>query len=232
LDYLWAPSDVQDIAIVKDDGIAVPDWLGQPAPQLNRDQRPISPSRLSGPKALPGDGLDQSTAKLRGTRIHLLLEHLPSLEQGTRVKMARKLLAQSGHIVSDAELGDLVAEVIPLLSQDDLAHIFAPDTLSEVGITAPSSAHDMRPIDGIIDRLIITEKTVIAVDFKSNAVVPSTPELVPSGVLAQMGAYLVALNAVYPDRQIELAILWTKNAHYMSVPHDLVTAAFHTASVT
>ena len=51
---------------------------------------------------------------------------------------------------------------------------------------------------------------VLAVDFKSNRVVPDRPEAVPEGILRQMGAYAAALAAVWPGRQVGTAILWTR----------------------
>ena len=39
--------------------------------------RPLRASDLGGAKALPGEGLDEETAKARGTALHLLLEHFP-----------------------------------------------------------------------------------------------------------------------------------------------------------
>ena len=71
---------------------------------------------------------------------------------------------------------------------------------------------------------------MLAVDFKTNATVPDTPAEVPAGLLAQMGAYAVALAQIYPDRRIDLAILWTRTATLMDLPHDIVMAAMHTTS--
>ena len=75
------------------------------------------------------------------------------------------------------------------------------------------------------DRLIIAEDRIIAVDFKTNATVPDRPETCPEGLLRQMGAYALALAQVFPDRRIDTAILWTRPAQIMMLPHDLVTVA-------
>ena len=78
---------------------------------------------------------------------------------------------------------------------------------------------------GIIDRLIVNPGHVLAIDFKSNAIVPDKATDCPEGLLRQMGAYALALEQLYPDRQIETAILWTRTARLMLLPHDLVTDA-------
>jgi ATP-dependent helicase/nuclease subunit A len=82
-------------------------------------------------------------------------------------------------------------------------------------------------LNGIIDRLVIRPDHVIAVDFKTNATVPATPETCPSGILRQMGAYLVALQQVYPGRRIEIAVLWTKTGDLMPLSHDIVMRALN-----
>ena len=73
---------------------------------------------------------------------------------------------------------------------------------------------------------------VVVVDFKTNSIVPSTPAEVPEGLLRQMGAYAAALSAIYPDRRIETAILWTRTATLMPLPHEMVRAALLGASTS
>ena len=78
---------------------------------------------------------------------------------------------------------------------------------------------------GTIDRLIITDAAIWAVDFKTNATVPNDAAAVPEGILRQMGSYAHMLAEVYPGRDIRTAILWTRTASLMELPHDLVTQA-------
>ncbi len=177
----------------------------------------LSPSDLGGAKALPGDqGLDEEAAKARGSRLHLLLEHLPGRSEEDWPKLAKNLLQDA------QDSAELLAEASAVLKNADLLHIFKPDTLAEVPITA--DLHGSR-LHGVIDRLIVTPEKVLAVDFKSNATVPEMPERCPEGLLRQMGAYAHALAQIYPDRAIETALLWTCNATLMQLPHELVTGA-------
>ena len=178
----------------------------------------LSPSDLGGAKALPGDlGQDEEAAKARGTRLHLLLEHLPPIaDRATWPEIARNLLA--GHEETD----DLVAEATAVLTAPELSDIFAGDTLAEVAISADLNGARLH---GVIDRLIITNETVRAIDFKSNATVPASPQKCPEGLLRQMGAYAHALAQLYPDHHIETGLLWTRTASLMWLPHDLVSSA-------
>jgi ATP-dependent helicase/nuclease subunit A len=53
----------------------------------------------------------------------------------------------------------------------------------------------------------------------------------PVGLLRQMGAYAHALSPLYPDRQIETAILWTRTATLMRLPHGSVSGALLSAGI-
>ena len=149
--------------------------------------------------------MEEEAAKARGTQLHLLLEHLP-----TAPDRALQLVPDDG----------LLAEARAVLA----AHpaLFAPETLAEVPVTA--DLHGER-LYGTIDRLIVAQDHVLAIDFKSNMTVPATPDQVPEGILRQMGAYAHALAQIWPDLPIRTAILWTRNATLMDLPPDLVQAA-------
>ncbi|NDW46388.1 double-strand break repair helicase AddA [Ruegeria sp. PrR005] len=196
----------------------LPDWVRQPA-EKPIELKAISPSDLGGAKALPGEaGLDEEAAKLRGTRLHLLLEHLPRAEEASWTEVCARFLPDMQPSARD----DLLAEARGVLTHPDLAALFAPGTLAEVPVSAVLGAQRMH---GVIDRLILTESEVQVIDFKSNAVVPGTVEACPEGLLRQMGAYAQALAQIYPDHEIRTGILWTRTARMMWLPHDLVTAA-------
>ncbi|NIZ60653.1 double-strand break repair helicase AddA [Sedimentitalea sp. CY04] len=201
----------------KRDEIALPQVFLEPAASYQAPPATLSPSDLGGAKALPGDqGLDEEQAKARGSRLHLLLEHLPAVPKENQTKIARNLL-------QDAEdMDELMAEATAVIENPAMTTIFASDTLAEVAVTAELNGERLH---GVIDRLIVTPDTVIAVDFKSNATVPELPAQCPEGVLRQMGAYAHALAQIYPDRQVETAIIWTRTATLMPLPHDLVSEA-------
>ncbi|WP_264211765.1 double-strand break repair helicase AddA [Leisingera thetidis] len=195
----------------------LPSVFTRPAGPYTAPAPALSPSDLGGAKALPGDqGMDEDTAKARGSRLHLLLEHLPGRPEADWPQLAQNLLQKAD------DSAELLAEASAVLKNALLSNVFRPDTLAEVPITA--DLHGTR-LHGIIDRLIVTPDKVLAVDFKSNATVPATPEQCPEGLLRQMGAYAHALAQIYPGRTIETALLWTRNAVLMQLPHDLVTGA-------
>jgi len=187
-----------------------------------------SPSDLGGAKALPGEtgdylDSDETTdteheAKTRGSRIHLLLEHLPDCAQDGWEQL-------SLHLIGDIpERAALLAEAAGVMTAPALAEYMAPNALREVAVTAHLPQIDAR-IHGTIDRLIVTPDRVSAMDFKSNRIIPATPGQTPEGLLRQMGAYAAALAQIYPDRRIDTVVIWTHTAQLMVLPHDIVTLA-------
>ena len=197
----------------------LPALFQSPAPLVTAAPDPLSPSDLGGAKALPGEeGLDEDAAKSRGRNIHRLLEVLPEWPQPVWPDIAAQVLGP------DAD-PSLLSEVTGVLTAPDLAALFAANTLSEVPITAHLDALEERRIHGVIDLLVIQDARILAVDFKSNAIVPQTPETCPEGLLRQMGAYAHALQTLYPNHKIETALLWTSVPKLMYLTHDLVTDA-------
>jgi ATP-dependent helicase/nuclease subunit A len=179
----------------------------------------ILPSALEGAKALGGDaGMEEKVAKAYGTLVHTLLEHLAQIAVTDRERVAAHLL----HGADTATAQMALAEVCAVLDTPALAPVFAATALAEVAVTADLGSGRLY---GVIDRLIVGEDAVLAIDFKTNRTVPDTPETCPEGLLRQMGAYAHALQAIYPEKTVQTAILWTGSRSLMVMPHDLVTVA-------
>ncbi|TDE36984.1 double-strand break repair helicase AddA [Antarcticimicrobium sediminis] len=199
--------------------VPLPGFLLQDAAPPADIMPTLGPSDLGGAKALPGEaGQDEEIAKARGTRIHLLLEHLPGMPEAEWEAAAQHLLSE----LPEVERAELLAEARGVLRAPELSAVFAPDALTEVPVSAPLGE---RRLHGVIDRLIISPERILAVDFKTNATVPMRAEDCPEGLLRQMGAYAAALAQIYPGIPVETALLWTRSAQLMALPHDLVTAA-------
>ncbi|MDP3193967.1 double-strand break repair helicase AddA [Tabrizicola sp.] len=199
--------------------LAPPAWTLQPAPEVIRPSQVVSPSDLGGVKALPGES--DAEAKARGTALHLLLERLPSRPTADWPDLAAALL-------DEVHRAEALAEAQLVLSHPDLVPLFGPDTLAEVAVSAPWGD---RILAGNIDRLVIAPDHILIIDYKSNAVVPTTQAEIPEGILRQLGAYAHMLAAIYPDRRIETAVLWTRVPRLMSVDPDIVRAALTRATI-
>ncbi|MHA6264262.1 double-strand break repair helicase AddA [Arenibacterium sp. CAU 1754] len=219
VDDSWSALDLRSPETTHADLPDLPSVFLRPAALPVADLPTLSPSDLGGAKAMPGAaGEEEEVAKLRGTRIHLLLEHLPGVPEADWTNAANRILPDA----AESDLDDVLGEARKVLSQPDLAHLFGPDILAEVPVTAQIGS---RRIHGVIDRLVLSGDTILIVDFKSNATVPPDTAHVPEGILRQMAVYGAALEQIYPGRDIQTAILWTRTASLMHLPHDLVREA-------
>ena len=215
----------------------LPDWLTTPAPRQPHAPGPIAATALGGDKVLaaadhatqaPGD---RDAALLAGTRLHLLLEHLPDLPpQDWPARAADLLAGAEGGLPTAAEIAALLDELAEITQAESLAPLLSPPPGATVLREAPLSAPlpGGRLLSGTIDRLVITSDRITIVDYKSNAAVPDTPEATPEGYLRQMAAYRHAARAIWPGRAVECVILWTRARRAMTLPDatlDLAWAA-------
>jgi ATP-dependent helicase/nuclease subunit A len=234
---------------------APPGWARTAPPAPPRPARPRAPSDLGGAKALlhhlgpdtPGGGaagdggqrppghaaapvhaegraLTEDEALARGTRLHRLLEELPRHDPAGWPATAAALDPHA-----DGDEGEL-AEAAAILGDPALAPLFAPGTLAEVPVAAALPQLGGQRIAGSIDRLVVEGGRILAVDFKSNTLIPDRAEDIPEGLLRQMGAYAAALALVFPGREIETALLWTRAPRLMTVPPGLAAAALARAA--
>jgi len=204
----------------------LPNFLLNDAPTVPIAPKTLSPSSLGGAKALAGEvGLDEDAALRRGRQIHRLLEFLPNFPAKQWPAEAAHLLGTGPDQITGEDLNSILREASKVLSSHNLEHLFNTDALTEVSVTANIAELAGRRIHGAIDRLLITDNSILIVDFKSNGVVPKSAQDCPDGLLRQMGAYAAALANIYPDHKIETALLWTRTATLMPLPHDLVYQA-------
>lgn len=199
----------------------LPAWTRRPPPVAAEPAPVLSPSNLGGAHALPGEAPDEDLL-LRGAHLHLLLETLPGQPAEERAALAARIVPEA------TDLPGLLAEAEAVLDHPDIMPLFGPHGLSEVGVSAPLGNGR---ILGRIDRLVVGENRVLAADFKSNRVVPELPEDTPEAILRQMGAYATALARLYPGRQIETAVVWTRVPRLMILPPELTAAALRRAAL-
>ncbi len=200
---------------------SLPEFLNKPAKAPVKPAKPRSPSNLGGAHSIQGT-IDDENAILRGNQIHLLLEKLAYMPRQKRQQAAQTLL-------EGLALPGVIAEALEVLNAPALAAIFASETLQEVAITA--DIPDIGPISGRIDALI-TGKEIIAIDFKSSAIVPATASEIPEAFLRQMAAYHFSLTQIWPDKTVKTAICWTKTASLMEIPENICIAALQRAAAS
>ncbi|WP_323716522.1 double-strand break repair helicase AddA [Paracoccus aminovorans] len=222
------PEAAPEVARAERTSVAVPDWLRAPPPPVPQKRRPLAATALGGAKVMAGAGAgDAEAAMLFGTRLHLLLEHLPGRDPGAWPALARDVLADAeGGLPGPEALAGLLEEARAVIEAPDLAQVFAlpegAELFRELALAAPLPG--LGVVMGKVDRLVITADRVLAVDYKSNRDVPAAPVEVPLGILRQMAAYRAALRLIWPGHRVETAVLWTATRGLMPLPDALLDA--------
>lgn len=203
------------------------DWLTMAAPDEDRPARPLAPSRIVEDTSVARSPLasgDGGTSRYRrGILIHALLELLPDLAEDKRHTAAQALLATRAADLSAGDRQALIDEVLLVLNDPQFAGLFGPGSLAEAPIAGHvSELGEGAVISGQIDRLLIADDKIIAVDFKSNRPPPDDPQDVPRAYVWQLAAYRAALRRLYPDRKIVCALLWTDGPRLMTIPNAIL----------
>ena len=228
----WFSGNIAERSPVKSGAVEIPDWARKPAACEQRRKSRLTPSKLGGDKSLPGGGTDDSKeAAQYGTCVHLLLEKLSNVPASNRADYARRLLSSEDPSLSNEMAAKALAEAEAVLNVPGLAYLFEPEVLAEVEFTAKLELPEfgVEGISGIIDRLVVSDGSVLAVDFKTNASIPAAVSGIPEGIMRQMGAYQIALERIYPGKSVETAILWTKGPSLMTLPRDATFEALQRA---
>lgn len=207
---------------------ALPAWLAVDPPR-ETGARALSPSRLAAMEAAPAPSplARQANGGLgrwrRGDLIHRLLERLPDVVEDRRPALAQRLLAREPDL-DDAQRAEMIAAALGVLGDARFAEVFGPGSRAEVALAgrAPELAG---PIDGRIDRLVVTSDRVLVVDYKTNRPAPDRIEDADPAYVLQLAAYRAVLARLYPDRPVEAALVWTDGPRLMPVPAAMMDAA-------
>ena len=176
----------------------LPGWLGR-APVEPPRRRP-TPSELYPHEPAGGTGLGREQALLRGSAVHTLLERqISDPDRAATLLLSRYPGLDAGLIPG------ILTEVGAVRAMPEAQAILGPEALAEVTL-AIDPPHGGARMIGRVDRLVPRPRGWLAVDFKTDALIPASA---PDAYLAQLGAYLTALEMEEPGATVELAILWT-----------------------
>ncbi len=199
----------------------LPPWAARTAPAEPRPPKPLAPSSLGEDRASdpPWPAGAGAAAARRGVLLHRLLERLPEVAPAEREGAAQAWLARSASDLDSAARGEMVASALRVLAHPAWADLFAPGALAEVPIAATVGG---QVVAGTIDRLLIEGERIRLVDFKTARRPPAGLDEVPVSILRQMAAYAAALEATYPGRRVEAALLYTQTPVLLEIPAELL----------
>tara|TARA_Y100001960_G_C14615357_1_gene797924 strand:+ start:154 stop:639 length:486 start_codon:yes stop_codon:yes gene_type:complete len=148
-----------------------------------------------------------------------LLELLPGCPSKDRADAAAGLIALHTRDWPPGERDELVHSVLDILDDPQFNVLFAPGSRAEVSV---SGAVGDTVVAGQIDRLVITDDAVTIVDYKTGRIMPESVEQTPIAYLRQLAAYREVLQAIYPERAVTCALLWTDIPYLVAIPNVLL----------
>jgi len=198
---------------------AAPAWTRRPALREETALPAVAPSQLAHGPVLSPRG-DMHARFRRGALIHGLLQRLPDVAPPRRADAAAAWLKSRG---VDAETaGAYAGEALRVLDDARFAPVFGQRSRAEAPIVATLA--DGTLVRGAIDRMIVNDREVLALDYKTDRPPPKRAEDTPERILAQMAAYRAALRLIFPGKAVDAAILWTDGPVLMPLPAALLDA--------
>jgi len=175
------------------------------------------------------DALDPETARLSGTALHALLQHLGKVDPVQREAVAARAL-ETLLPTAPAQHAPLARKAISILTRPELGHLFGPNSRAEVPFFAeaqrPAKAGPERiRIIGRIDRIVVNPGAILLVDFKSDANPTMEPGEVNPAYLQQLGLYALVARELFPGQEVEAAILWTSLESLIKLPPAVLAGA-------
>ncbi|MDA8050956.1 MAG: double-strand break repair helicase AddA [Rhodospirillales bacterium] len=204
-----------------------PDWRARPPPPEPSRPDPLAPSRPEGaelgappPAASPLLLRDAEGRRFRrGQLVHAALQHLPQVPERRREEAVRRFFARAGQELSAEEAASLTGAVLAVLAHPDLARLFGPEGRAEVPLTGMIGEN---VVGGLVDRLAVLPDRVLVADFKTNRRPPASVAETPALYLRQMALYRAVLRAIFPDRPVEAALVWTETGRVDRLPDALL----------
>ena len=209
--------------------IEIPAWLCRTMEAAPVRPQALSPSRaLKSADSIARERTDpDSKALLRGRLAHRLMQSLPELPPERRAEVARRHLDRAATEWAEAERDRLIAEVLAVLGDPRFAVLFGPGTRAEVPIRGRIARAARAPllVSGQVDRLAVTDTTILIADYKTDRPSPRRPEDAPAAYVAQLALYRAVLERIYPGREVRAALLWTDSLGLVELPAPALDAA-------
>ncbi len=208
--------------------IELPDWLRAAVKPKAPAARVLTPSD-TGDADEPhhfATGADRTSALLRGSLTHRLLQSLPDIPSERRAAAMQLYLSRAGKNLPAEDRGHIAEEVMHLLAHADFHALYSPGSRAEVPIVGRIKIRGATVrVAGQVDRLAVTQSSVLIADFKTNRPAPRQIADVPPAYVRQLALYRAVLEKLYPDRPVRAALIWTEVPDLMELSSEPLDAA-------
>jgi len=204
----------------------MPPWLARNARSETASLVALTPSQAYDDTApLPRATLRRQ-ALAKGVVVHRLLQSLPGLPPEHRAEAARRYLASKDRGLTDEDCGELARKVMLIMDDPRFAALFSGAGKVEVPIVGRVAVGGaMRAVAGVVDRLIVTDDSVLIADYKTNRDPPRTIADAPPAYVEQLALYRAVLRELYPGRPIRAVLVWTEVPDLMEVSAEAMDDA-------
>ena len=223
-----SPADVEkNVVTAAIKTTSVPLWLQTNAASQISRPRVITPSSVEDDDAArPFAAAANANALLRGTLVHRLLQSLPDIPAARRAKAAEEYLARKGKELDAEQRRKIAEQVLVLLDDAQFAGLFLPGSRAEVPIVGWVEIRgEKRRVSGQVDRLAVTQNSVLIGDFKTNRPAPRQIEDAPKSYIRQLTLYRAVLKKLYPNKPVRAALIWTEVPDLMELSGAMLDGA-------
>ena len=188
---------------------SVPSWINEVA--VTEEANPVVyPSLLTdteddvrGAARLVDDA--HGDPKARGLLIHHLLEVLPDHPREGRRDLAQRVAASTVGL-EPSGIDHAIKSAMGLVEDPQFADLFGPGSRAEVSIQGQI---DGKTFSGQIDRLLVRENSLVAVEYKTSRWIPRTVDDVPVAHRRQLLTYLDLLRTMQPGADVQGLLIYT-----------------------
>ncbi len=176
----------------------------KPAPVLIR----IAPSRTG--THSDSDAETDPDGRRRGIGIHRLLEWLTTPPVRTHAQLLAGLARELQCDAEDPELAEWFEEAQTVLQTPELSPLFDTTAYTKVYTEVPLQYYqESALVDGVIDRLLVTETTAHIIDYKSHSIDATQAGASAETYREQLQLYVEGVRRLWPGRQVRASILFT-----------------------
>ncbi len=210
---------------------AVPDWIFEvPTGASENAVKRLVASQTDEEKVAAGkvfSPLMHEALMKRGVVIHQLLQALPSVAEDAQELLAQRLLQRLAPEWPVEEKERALQQIFTILQEPPFGLLFSAASRAEVPVVGHFQQPDGSWLElvGQVDRLVVTEKEVWIVDYKTNQHVAKDAADVPRAYHVQMARYASILKHIYPRHTIRTAILYTAGPRWIELTAEQAMAA-------
>jgi ATP-dependent helicase/nuclease subunit A len=204
----------------------LPSWLTRDAPREQTALRTVTPSSAEDDGGRPAATGGTSSALLRGTLVHRLMQSLPDVSRERRVQAADDYLTRAAAKLPAEDRPKILEQVMRVLEDPAFHALYGPGSRAEVPLVGQvEKGGETVLVSGRIDRLAVTQDAVLIADFKTDRPPPRSPAEVRPAYVEQVALYRAILMKLYPGKPVRAALVWTEAADFMELSADMLDHA-------